>query len=171
MEAATRIYAYKIREGQETNVALFIDEVLNEYEKNPEKAEEQRQVLSSKPVAIMVLPNMKGVVLAEARNPRALEYILAGHRHYRGRIFGTIRFEEIEPLMKPKSVAEILGVGDEIEVVSGPLRGSRGKVLKVDKIKTEVTFQPDEVAVPMPMTISIDAVKLISQKGAEIKNG
>ncbi|MEM3655494.1 MAG: KOW motif-containing protein, partial [Thermoprotei archaeon] len=61
-----------------------------------------------------------------------------------------------------------LNIGDEIEVVSGALRGSRGKVLRIDRSRNEVTFQPEEVAIPMPMTISIDVVKIVKQaeKGA-----
>ena len=66
----------------------------------------------------------------------------------------------------------MLNVGDEIEVVSGPLRGSRGKVLRIDKTKNEVTFQPAEVSIPMPMTISMDAVKIVSSvKEVNAKNG
>jgi transcriptional antiterminator NusG len=170
--ADSRFFAYKIREGQEVNVALFIDEVIHAYERMQNRTEEQEEVIKSKPKSLIVIPSMKGVILAETKNPRILEYVLSGQRHYRGRIFGTVKFEEIEPFIRPKSVIEVLNVGDEIEVVSGPLRGSRGKVLRIDKTKNEVTFQPAEVSIPMPMTISMDAVKIVSSvKEVNAKNG
>lgn len=159
LQLDTRFFAYKVREGQESNVALFLDDVLTSLAQKPESGPGFNP---SEVKSVLVLPNMAGVVLAETSNPRSIESILSGQRHYRGRIFGTVSLEEIEPMIKPKTVVELLAVGDEIEVVSGALRGSRGKVLRIDKPRNEVTFQPAEVAVAMPMTISMDAVKIVA---------
>ncbi|MEM3670457.1 MAG: transcription elongation factor Spt5 [Thermoprotei archaeon] len=166
----TRFFAYKVREGQEINVALFVDEVIRSRRAKP--ADEDTPLPEVK--SLLVLPNMPGIILAETPKPREIEVILAGQRHYRGRIFGTVSMQEIEPLIKPKTVMEVLNVGDVIEVVSGALRGSRGRVLRIDKPKNEVTFQPAEVAVSMPMTITMDSVKIMESaagKGVEMKSG
>ncbi len=156
-----RFFAYKIREGQEANVALFIDDVLSTPPSGPDSPTAGIDTKEIK--SLLVLPNMAGIVIAETTNPRILETVLSGQRHYRGRIFGTVTYQELEPMIKPRTISELLNVGDEIEVVSGALRGSRGKVLRVDKARGEVTFQPAEVAVSMPMTISMESVKIVSQ--------
>ncbi|PSO05078.1 hypothetical protein B9Q13_02865, partial [Candidatus Marsarchaeota G2 archaeon ECH_B_SAG-G16] len=76
--ADSRFFAYKIREGQEVNVALFIDEVIHAYERMQNRTEEQEEVIKSKPKSLIVIPSMKGVILAETKNPRILEYVLSG---------------------------------------------------------------------------------------------
>ncbi|MEM0119826.1 MAG: transcription elongation factor Spt5 [Thermoprotei archaeon] len=164
---STRLFAFKIREGQETNMALFLDDLLSSPQVS-QQSEESSDLGSTDVKALVYIPKMSGVLLAETSNPRALDSLLRGQKHYKGRIYGTVRLEEIEPLIKPRTVAEVLNIGDEIEVVSGALRGSRGKVLRIDRSRNEVTFQPEEVAIPMPMTISIDVVKIVKQaeKGA-----
>ncbi|MCL5788343.1 MAG: transcription elongation factor Spt5 [Candidatus Marsarchaeota archaeon] len=164
-----RFFAYKIREGQEVNVALFIDEVVQSQRSKPAEPDSPHPEVKS----LLVLPNMPGIILAETSKPREIEVILSGQRHYRGRIFGTVALQEIEPMIKPKTVMEVLNIGDVIEVVSGALRGSRGKVLRIDKPKNEVTFQPAEVAVSMPMTIAMDSVKIIeaAKKAVGTQNG
>ncbi|PSO08425.1 transcription elongation factor Spt5 [Candidatus Marsarchaeota G2 archaeon BE_D] len=164
---SARLFAFKIREGQETNMALFIDDLINS-QKSSQQSEDSSELSNADIKAIVYVPKMNGVLLAETSNPRYLEALLRGQKHYKGRIYGTVKLEEIEPLIKPRTVMEVLNLGDEIEVVSGALRGSRGKVLRIDKSRNEVTFQPAEVAIPMPMTISIDMVKIVKQaeKGA-----
>jgi transcriptional antiterminator NusG len=143
-------------------MALFIDDIISS--QTPSLgAEEQGQIKAADIKSILYIPKMSGVLLAETSNPRLLETVLRGQKHYKGRIYGTVKIEEIEPMIKPRTVIEILNVGDEIEVASGALRGSGGKVLRVDRARNEVTFQPAEVAIPMPMTISIDMVKIVKQ--------
>jgi len=159
---SARLFAYKIREGQETNMALFLDDIISSAS-TTRNLEADSELNVGEIKAIAYIPKMEGVILAETTNPRVLESILRGQKHYKGRIYGTVKLDEIEPLIKPKTVVELLNVGDEIEVVSGALRGSRGKVLRIDKARNEVTFQPAEVSIPMPMTISMDVVKIVKQ--------
>jgi transcriptional antiterminator NusG len=50
---------------------------------------------------------------------------------------------------------------DIVEVISGPFKGENAKVSRVDKMKEDVVVELVEAAVPIPITVKIDAVKVI----------
>jgi transcriptional antiterminator NusG len=51
-----------------------------------------------------------------------------------------------------------------VEVIGGPFKGERGKVIRYDKLKRELTVEFIEVAVPIPVTISVEFVKLLKKR-------
>jgi transcriptional antiterminator NusG len=53
--------------------------------------------------------------------------------------------------------------GDLIEITSGPFKGERAKVVRIDKEKEEVTVELVEVAVPIPVTIKMGTIKALPQ--------
>ena len=50
---------------------------------------------------------------------------------------------------------------DIVEIISGPFKGENAKVSRIDKIKEDVVVELVEAAVPIPITVKIDAVKVI----------
>ena len=63
--------------------------------------------------------------------------------------------------MKSKPVEITLEKGDLVEVSSGPFKGERAKIVRIDKVKEEVTVELVEVAVPIPVTIKLGTIKLL----------
>jgi len=59
-------------------------------------------------------------------------------------------------------------IGDVVEMVSGPFRGERARIIKLDEGKEELTVELFEATVPIPVTVRGDAVKII-QKKEEVK--
>jgi len=57
-------------------------------------------------------------------------------------------------------------VGDTVEMVSGPFKGERAKVVKIDEAKDEVTVELVEVAVPIPVTVKTKMLKLFQKANA-----
>jgi len=55
-------------------------------------------------------------------------------------------------------------VGDIIEVLSGPFRGEKGKIVRINEAKKELTIELLEAVVPIPLTLSINVVRLIEKK-------
>ena len=54
--------------------------------------------------------------------------------------------------------------GDIVRVVSGPFKGEKAKVTRLDKTKSEVVVELLEAAVPIPITINLDSVKVIKKE-------
>ena len=51
--------------------------------------------------------------------------------------------------------------GDIVEIISGPFKREKAKITRVDKTKEEVVVELLEAAVPIPMTLKMDAIKVI----------
>jgi transcriptional antiterminator NusG len=84
--------------------------------------------------------------------------------HVRGLIKNPIDVKEIQRFLQPKTVEIELGAGDIVEVIGGPFKGEKGKVVRYDKIKRETTIELLEVTVPIPVTVSVEFIKLIEKK-------
>jgi len=65
--------------------------------------------------------------------------------------------------LQPKEQEVELNVGYTIEVIGGPFKGEKGKVTRYDKTKREVTIELLEVAVPIPVTVSVEFIKILEK--------
>jgi len=70
----------------------------------------------------------------------------------------------LEPFITPGPPPIRVGVGDLVEISMGPFKGSRAKVIRVDEQKEEVTIELIESTVPIPVTVKVDAIKVIEKK-------
>ena len=52
---------------------------------------------------------------------------------------------------------------DIVEIIGGPFKGEKGRVVRYDKVKREITIELLEVAVPIPVTVSVEFVKLLEK--------
>ncbi|MBN2142156.1 transcription elongation factor Spt5, partial [Candidatus Woesearchaeota archaeon] len=50
---------------------------------------------------------------------------------------------------------------DIAEIISGPFKREKCKITRIDKTKEEVVVELLEAAVPIPLTLKMDAVKVI----------
>jgi transcriptional antiterminator NusG len=83
--------------------------------------------------------------------------------HVRGLIKKPIELEEIKRFLQPRKVEVELKESDVVEVIGGPFKGERGKVVRCDKVKREVTIELLDIAVPIPVTVSAEFVKLLEK--------
>ena len=83
--------------------------------------------------------------------------------HVRGLIKKPVDIAEIQKFLEPKTVEIELNVGDVVEVIGGPFKDEKGKVVRYDKIKREAVIELLEVTVPIPITISIEFVKILEK--------
>lgn len=119
--------------------------------------------------AIMHPEEIKGYVFVEG-NVDDIEKAAKSLPHSRGLIKKPVEIKQIERFLQPKKVEVDLNVGDIIEIIGGPFKGEKGKVTRFDKIKRELTMEPTETIVPIPITISVEFVKVserVKQSGKE----
>jgi len=148
-KSESQIYVVKTTSGQEVNVANLIY---------------MRALTNKLPIyAVMVAEGLKGYVFVEAAGPHFVDDASSGIKHVKQRLQGVTTASELERYLLVKPVVEELNVEDVVEVVGGPLKGMRAKIVKVDKIKNEVTLELLEAAVTMPITVNADYVRLVSR--------
>jgi transcriptional antiterminator NusG len=109
------------------------------------------------------LEEIKGYVFVEGEL-RDVERAIKAIPHIRGLMKKPIEISKLEMFLQPKKVEIELNVGDVVEVIGGPFKGEKGKIVRYDKTKRECTLELLEVAVPIPLTVSADLVKIIEKK-------
>ena len=83
--------------------------------------------------------------------------------HVRGLIKTPVEIKDIQRFLQPRKVEMDLEDGSIVEVIGGPFKGEKGKVTRYDKVKREVTIELVDVAVPIPITVSGEFVKLLKR--------
>ncbi|HID60351.1 MAG TPA: transcription elongation factor Spt5 [Hadesarchaea archaeon] len=117
---------------------------------------------------VLAPPGIRGYVFVEAIGKSGVEQARVGIKHAKGMAGGQIPIEQIEQFLVPKPSITGMEIGDIVEMVSGPFRGERARIIKLDEGKEELTVELFEATVPIPVTVRGDAVKVI-QKKEEIK--
>ncbi|MEK6910011.1 MAG: transcription elongation factor Spt5 [Candidatus Aenigmatarchaeota archaeon] len=105
---------------------------------------------------------IKGYVFIEG-NVDDVERAVKGLPHSRGLIKKPVELSQIERFLQPRKVEVDLNVGDIIEIIGGPFKGEKGKVTRYDKVKREITIEPTESPTPIPITISVEFVKILQK--------
>ncbi|MEM5766368.1 MAG: transcription elongation factor Spt5 [Candidatus Aenigmatarchaeota archaeon] len=107
---------------------------------------------------------IKGYVFVEG-DIKDIEMAVQMIPHIRGLIKRPIDLKEVQKFLQPKTVEVDLNVGDIVEIIGGPFKDEKGKVTRYDKLKREVTIELIEAVVPIPITVSVEFVKLLEKAG------
>ncbi len=114
--------------------------------------------------SIVHVENVKGYLFVESNDENTLVKLIQKVKHVKGFLKRPVTVAEIENLVKAeKKPALIIEAGDIIEMSSGPFKGERAKVLKLDEAKDEITVELMDVAVPIPVTVKSKMVKLFQK--------
>lgn len=92
-----------------------------------------------------------------------IEKIISGIPHIRGMIPKEVAIKEIKHFLETKKVEIKVTRGDIIEIIAGPFKGEKGKITRVDESKEEVTIELLETAVPIPITVVMDSIKILER--------
>lgn len=117
--------------------------------------------------SVLVPQGIRGYVFVEAQGRTAVEQARAGIKHAKGVIQGDVPFSELEHLLVPKPAVAGIEMGDIVELISGPFRGERARIIRIDEGKEEATVELFEATVPIPVTVRGDSVKIVERRREE----
>ncbi len=162
-----KIYVVRATVRQEQVVARLLYQEVG----NMIKRGEQERVYS-----ILYSPNLKGYVLVEADSPGVVQDIAKNTPKTKGLLLkekgninsaGTIDIKDLEMILMPTPVVDEVNKGDLVELVSGPFKKEKARVAKIDKDKNEITVELIEAAVPIPVIVKGDDLKIIKRSEEE----
>jgi transcription termination/antitermination protein NusG len=108
--------------------------------------------------------SLKSYVFIEAIDLGDAVQLVQNVPHTKGFVKGEIEFEkEVKPLLEPKSSVLDVSKGDLVELIAGPFKGEKAKVIRVDKAKEEVTVELIEATVPIPVTAKGMHVRVVER--------
>lgn len=113
--------------------------------------------------------SVKGYIFVEAESLTKVVDNLRGIPNNKGVIKTPVRFEEFAKYFEKDGEQIIVNERDIVEIISGPFKGDRAKVVRIVPGKDEVIVEPINMAVPIPITMSIDDIRVIEEAGGEDK--
>lgn len=132
-----------------------------------------------------VLPGLKGYILIEADNEMTVLRAIANVPNVKGKgIVGSsflkrkaslgeeevvggevkvVKIDELSSLLESKPLMKSIKVGQKVELIAGPFKGEKARVLRVNDPKEEVTLELLEATVKIPVTISAEHIRIIKE--------
>ena len=110
---------------------------------------------------------MRGYIFIEAADRAAAEQAAFNVPYARGVLTKPIDYEEVEHMLEQVKREISIKQNDIVEIISGPFKGENAKVTRIDKTKEEVVVELLEAAVPIPITVKLDSVKVIRRETEE----
>jgi len=104
---------------------------------------------------------MRGYIFLEAGNRTDAEQSAFNVPYARGILPRTVEYAEIEHMLEQVKKEVNMQKNDICEIISGPFKREKAKITRIDKQKEEVVVELLEAAVPIPITVKMDAVKVI----------
>ncbi|MBI5223661.1 transcription elongation factor Spt5 [Candidatus Micrarchaeota archaeon] len=147
------IYALRVTSGQEKILAEML----------VKKSKAEKLNIYS----VIYLDNIKGYLFVEADEENTVVKLTQKIKHVKGFLRKSMALAEIQNLIQMSSSQSVTTEpGDTVEMVSGPFKGERAKVIKIDEAKDEITVELVEVAVPIPVTVKTKMLRLFKKAGA-----
>jgi len=112
--------------------------------------------------SVMVLDSFKGYIIVEAPDSNVAYEALASIRHVRGQIRGDLPFKDIEGYLVKKPVVSELSVDDTVEVIAGPFKSMKAKIMRVDYEKQEATVVLLDSPYQIPVTVDANYLKKVA---------
>jgi len=155
----------KMEEGKPTIFALRTtanreDQVMDFVTSNAQKKK-------LKVFSIIRTHGMRGYIFLEAGSRVDAEQAAFNVPYARGILPKEVDYSEIEHMLEQVKVEMNIQKNDIVEIIAGPFKRENAKVTRIDKAKEEVVVELLEAAVPIPITVKMDSVKVIRRETEE----
>ena len=112
--------------------------------------------------SVIVPDELKGYILVETYEPLArVEELMERIPSARIVLKGGMPLEEVGHYLTPKPTVTGIDEGTIVELISGPFKGEKAIVKRVDSAKEEITVELYESVLPIPITVRGDNVRII----------
>ena len=111
--------------------------------------------------SVLLLDDLKGYVVLEARDPPSMFNAIQGIRHIRGQLRGELQYSEIDRYLIKKSTVTELSVDNTVEIIGGPFKGMKATVQRVDKEKEEAVVILLDAPYQLPVTVDANHLKKV----------
>lgn len=110
---------------------------------------------------------VKGYIFAEVENQTKLVDCVRGIPNNKGVIRTPVSFDDLEKYFEKGAEQIIVSERDIVEIIAGPFKGDRAKVVRVVPGKEEVIVEPVNMTVPIPITMGVDDIRVLEQSTEE----
>jgi len=147
---------------------IFIIKVTTNKENRALEMIHERAVQKALNVSAIARPHgLRGYIILEAMDRESAEEAAYNLPYVKGIIGKTLAYDEIKNMLQPQAEDFNIEVGDIVEMIADQFKKEKAKVIRVDKKKGEVIVSLLGAAVPIPVTVKIDNVRVIRRESEE----
>ncbi len=107
---------------------------------------------------------LRGYIFLEARSREDAEQSFQGVPYAKELLRKPLEYSEIESMLEQTRAQINIQVNDIVELIDGPFKREKAKVIRIDKMKEEVVVELLEAAVSIPITTKLDSIKVIRRE-------
>lgn len=111
---------------------------------------------------------VKGYIFVEGESLTKIVDLFRNVPNNKGVIRKAVNFEELEKYFNKEAQQVLVNERDIVEIIAGPFKGDRAKVVRIVPGKDEAIIEPINMAVPIPITLNLDDIRVI--EAVEDKN-
>jgi transcriptional antiterminator NusG len=110
---------------------------------------------------------LRGYMFLESPDREHAEEAVFNLPYVRGIIGKTVTYNEIKQMLEPVALDIKIEKNDIVEIISEPFKNEKAKVVRVDKLKGDCVVSLLGAAVPIPVTVKLDNVRVIRREDLE----
>ena len=147
---------------------IFIVKVTTNKEDRAAEMIAERAKKKELEVYTIVKPHgLRGYIILEAVDRDSAEEAAFNLPYVKGIVGKTVSYEEIKNMLQPEAEDYNIEVGDIVEMIADQFKKEKAKVTRIDKKRGEVVVTLLGAAVPIPVTVKMDNVRVIRREEAE----
>jgi len=110
---------------------------------------------------------LRGYIFLEAVDRETAEEAAFNLPYVKGLLPKTVEYEEIKNMLEPTTAEINIEKNDIVEIIAEPFKKEQAKVLRIDKQKGEAVVLLLGAAVPIPVTVPLDNLRVIRRETEE----
>ena len=107
---------------------------------------------------------LRGYIFLEAVDRDTAEEAAFNLPYIKGIIGKTVSYDEIKNMIEPQVSEMKIEKNDIIEILAEPFKKEKAKVIRVDKQRGEAVVTLLEAAIPIPIKVKLDNIKVIRRE-------
>ncbi|MBU3924055.1 MAG: transcription elongation factor Spt5 [Nanoarchaeota archaeon] len=110
---------------------------------------------------------LRGYIFLESPDHKHAEDAVFNLPYVKGIIGETVAYDKVKQMLEPVAADIKIEKNDIIEIISEPFKNEKAKVVRVDKAKNECVVSLLGAAVPIPVTVKLDNIRVIRREELE----
>ncbi|MFH0808479.1 MAG: transcription elongation factor Spt5 [archaeon] len=110
---------------------------------------------------------LRGYIFLESPDHKHAEDAVFNLPYVKGIIGETVPYDKVKQMLEPVAADIKIEKNDIIEIISEPFKNEKAKVVRVDKPKNECVVSLLGAAVPIPVTVKLDNIRVIRREELE----
>jgi len=107
---------------------------------------------------------LRGYIFLESPDHKHAEDAVFNLPYVKGIIGETVTYDKVKQMLEPVAADIKIEKSDIIEIISEPFKNEKAKVIRVDKPKNECVVSLLGAAVPIPVTVKLDNIRVIRRE-------